>query len=513
MISAPAVLQRLERFEMAVQMAASANDLAPLRAPAKAAVVSADGGAEFKNILQGMREFRQTRQTQQNQNKTSQAVPKEPKTPVNFAFPAGEDGESAASLDEAAAVSPTETETTPDDGAEVKNVSRFDPDVFLEALEGVTADKSGKRPADAKAKDAVTPEAGLTVSDAAPDAGENEAQSAAHAETDVPAEIAALSASAESNATAQINLPAEMNDKTAPDTADAKELSAAERPQTVDIRDIQSGEAKESAAEDASRRIKPRESQPSGMYELPDTNDNAKNTDNAGNKETVGGENGIGEKNEANVPKAASDASDIVHKTGGREDAAAENSHPERASSEKPSAERVAEPTVSYDNPFSGQIRTETQPFASDARIYTLMSGDKFGEGLRSVLTLVVRDGGAEARIVVEPPALGRVDISLRSSESGVEANFKVDNEELRQMVQKQFDSLKESLQAQGIHVSGMTVDIKNSEGERNRGNAGASKKGRRQSGLGAADDIEDIEDGARVLRLDLEKGLLHWVA
>ena len=114
---------------------------------------------------------------------------------------------------------------------------------------------------------------------------------------------------------------------------------------------------------------------------------------------------------------------------------------------------------------------------------------------------------------MVEPPALGRVDISLRSSESGVEANFKVDNEELRQMVQKQFDSLKESLQAQGIHVSGMTVDIKNSEGERNRGNAGASKKGRRQSGLGATDDIEDIEDGARVLRLDLEKGLLHWVA
>jgi hypothetical protein len=78
-------------------------------------------------------------------------------------------------------------------------------------------------------------------------------------------------------------------------------------------------------------------------------------------------------------------------------------------------------------------------------------------------------------------------------------------------MIQKQMDSLKDSLQAQGIHVSALTVDIKNNEGEKDRGSMGTSKKGRRAAHLGPEE--EDADDLTGVSRLDLEKGLLHWVA
>jgi flagellar hook-length control protein FliK len=120
-------------------------------------------------------------------------------------------------------------------------------------------------------------------------------------------------------------------------------------------------------------------------------------------------------------------------------------------------------------------------------------------------------DASTEARIVVEPPALGRIDISLSSTSTGIEAAFKVDNDELKRMIQQQIDSLKESLQAQGIHVSGLTVDIRNNDG-RNGRNGSNDSKARNRRGRETLGD-ENLAEGTRIIRLDLEKGLLHWVA
>ncbi|MDR0764220.1 MAG: flagellar hook-length control protein FliK [Synergistaceae bacterium] len=409
---------------MAVQMAPPANDLAQVCAPAKNAMVFAERNAEFKNILRGMRETKQ--QT------TSRAVPGEPKTRVNFAR--------AANLDEPADARPAELEKTPDDGGQdAPPPSRFDPDVFLEALmKGTVTDKSDKLPADKdKAEDAesdgTAPEdAEAPLETPAPDSGENKTRSSAEGD--------ALATPAETNAETE---------------ADAKKLS-------------------EATSERPARTEK-------GTLATPAET----------NAET-----------EADAKKFS--------------DADAGKSFPERSSTEKSSqasAERAAGPQTPSAGTFDGQIRAEIRPVSQAPVVYTLTSADKFGEGLRSVMTIMTRGDAAEARVVVEPPALGRVDISLLSSESGVEANFRVDNEELRQMVQKQLDSLKESLHAQGIHVSGVTVDIRNNEGDRNRGNAAASKKGRRSARPGEAGLGEDIGDETRVLRLDLEKGLLHWVA
>ncbi|MDR1137130.1 MAG: flagellar hook-length control protein FliK [Synergistaceae bacterium] len=151
----------------------------------------------------------------------------------------------------------------------------------------------------------------------------------------------------------------------------------------------------------------------------------------------------------------------------------------------------------------------DVRPFSPSPAVYSLRSGNKFGEGIVSVIELMRKDGSPETRIVVEPPALGRIDVSLRSSSNGLEAFFRVENEDLKQMVQLQLDLLKTSLQAQGIHVSGLTVDIRNNEGQKGR-DPGAPKKGR---GAGRADADDDIAEGTNIARLDLEKGLLHWVA
>jgi hypothetical protein len=141
---------------------------------------------------------------------------------------------------------------------------------------------------------------------------------------------------------------------------------------------------------------------------------------------------------------------------------------------------------------------------------YSLNAESPLGDGMRSVLEFMRNDGINEARIVVEPPSLGRVDVSLQASGAGVEAVFKVDNESLKQILQQQLDILKTSLEAQGIHVSNLAVDIKNRDDQKGRPDLyGGRGKARRADGI----DDADGENEPRLARIDLEKGLLHWVA
>lgn len=153
---------------------------------------------------------------------------------------------------------------------------------------------------------------------------------------------------------------------------------------------------------------------------------------------------------------------------------------------------------------------SETPALGQPGGWYSLNPDDAFGDGITTVLLFLRGEGIREARIVVEPPALGRVDISLQATASGMEAAFKVDNEDLKQLLQQQLDSLKNALQSQGIHVSEMTVDIKNRGDQRRQNAQGADRKARRLEGIEGG---EEEEAETKLIRLDLEKSLLHWIA
>ncbi|MDR3281076.1 MAG: flagellar hook-length control protein FliK [Synergistaceae bacterium] len=229
-------------------------------------------------------------------------------------------------------------------------------------------------------------------------------------------------------------------------------------------------------------------------------------TENSGTKDSNDGEPG---KNEREAIGASS-----LKK--GDAKAAVKHDAPDAPSgADKTDGNRAMSIESQTSSSFASTVARAAQPqTASSAGVpmagssYALRSADAFGEGLKSVVEFMRNDSATEARIVVAPPALGRVDISLSSTSAGIEAAFKVDNEELKSMVQQQIDSLKASLQAQGIHVSGLTVDIRNNDSRQGRNEPYAQKKNRR----GASDNDDEI-DTTRIIRLDLEKGLLHWVA
>lgn len=131
--------------------------------------------------------------------------------------------------------------------------------------------------------------------------------------------------------------------------------------------------------------------------------------------------------------------------------------------------------------------------------------------GLTEVIRFVATEEGHQARVVVEPPALGRVDIAVQTTGNGMEAVLRVDNEELRQTLLGQLDQLRQALAQQGITVGQLSVDVRQQEQQQNSLRNGNSRQGNRLRGVGS--DAVDGDEEVKTMRLDLEKGLLHWVA
>ncbi|GAB1398676.1 hypothetical protein MASR1M66_01280 [Aminivibrio sp.] len=133
-------------------------------------------------------------------------------------------------------------------------------------------------------------------------------------------------------------------------------------------------------------------------------------------------------------------------------------------------------------------------------------NGEALGEGMTNVVRFLRRDGLHKASIVVEPPALGRVEIELSATAGGVEASIRVGSEQLRQLVQDQLIVLRNSLSQQGVQMTSCTVDIGDSRMDQGKEkNEGEKERGR----------IPRQQQGEESLsfRVDLEQGLLYWMA
>lgn len=178
-------------------------------------------------------------------------------------------------------------------------------------------------------------------------------------------------------------------------------------------------------------------------------------------------------------------------------------------SREIPSFETLASRLRAADDALS---MTESETPVRVGMTYMLDREDAFGDGLTNVLEFMRTDGTPEARVIVDPPALGHIDISIRAAEGGVQATFRVDSDHLKQMVQQQIDILRSSLEDQGIHVSTIAVDIRNKDEQSGKG-ASHARGGKNKRSVAGVDGDDAEETTQSLVRLDLERGTLHWVA
>ena len=128
-------------------------------------------------------------------------------------------------------------------------------------------------------------------------------------------------------------------------------------------------------------------------------------------------------------------------------------------------------------------------------------------DGLVNVVRFIRADGLQKARVIVDPPALGRISVELTSGTSGVEASIKVSSEQIRQLVQDQLSELRMNLSQQGVQVAEFTVDVQ----QDNSGSQNQQGQQQNRPYMNFFDDADD--DETEEFRVDLEEGLLYWVA
>ena len=140
---------------------------------------------------------------------------------------------------------------------------------------------------------------------------------------------------------------------------------------------------------------------------------------------------------------------------------------------------------------------------------YNLNQSETLRDGLVNVVRFIRADGLHRANIVIDPPALGRISVELTSGTSGVEASIKVASEQIRNLVQDQLSQLRMNLSQQGVQVAEFTVDVQQDNSQRDKHNSQQDNQpSNRIAGITGEPDEEPEE-----FRVDLEEGLLYWVA
>ena len=127
-------------------------------------------------------------------------------------------------------------------------------------------------------------------------------------------------------------------------------------------------------------------------------------------------------------------------------------------------------------------------------------------DGITNVVRFIRADGVQKARVIVDPPALGRISVELTSGTSGVEASIKVSSEQIRQLVQDQLSELRMNLSQQGVQVAEFTVDVQ-------QDNSGSHNQQGQQNNPYMNFFADDDDNETEEFRIDLEDGLLYWVA
>ena len=172
----------------------------------------------------------------------------------------------------------------------------------------------------------------------------------------------------------------------------------------------------------------------------------------------------------------------------------------------------VAEYRTNFEQFFEGVMSRRGQPeVRADAlpleKEHPLPQNEALREGLSNVVRFIRAGGEQRASVIVDPPALGRISVELTSGTAGLEASIKVGSEQIRQLIQDQIAQLRWSLAQQGVQLTHFSVDVQQDNDHRDR-NQGAGQRRR-----GGASEKDDDAESPTVFRVDLNEGLLYWVA
>ena len=158
-------------------------------------------------------------------------------------------------------------------------------------------------------------------------------------------------------------------------------------------------------------------------------------------------------------------------------------------------------------------VQPKSEPVPTQTMYLPQKGSDALPHGLVQVVRHVMADGTQKATVIIDPPALGRVEVEVRATSTGIEASFKVDSVQVRDMIKPQIPVLQDMLSQQGIAASSISVDIRQGDERRSPWRDSLdSIKLRRRRGATEEEELE-IPSMDNIARLDMERGVLQWYA
>lgn len=107
--------------------------------------------------------------------------------------------------------------------------------------------------------------------------------------------------------------------------------------------------------------------------------------------------------------------------------------------------------------------------------------------------------------IVLKPENLGKINLELMNGKDGLTAKMTTDNAQVKELLDKSLNGLKDALASQGVSVNTVTVKVEEAQkqstsdmfsfdqGQSNTGNQEFSNDSQNQSGFGFGDEIDNV--------------------
>jgi len=121
-------------------------------------------------------------------------------------------------------------------------------------------------------------------------------------------------------------------------------------------------------------------------------------------------------------------------------------------------------------------------------------SDEIFGEFVRQ-FTFVVKKGGGEAQVVLQPESLGKMKLNVKLNNTEVNTSMVVETNALKDLIVSKLATLQESLLSQGFSLGSFNVEVK--EGNESHDMAGQEKSSGKtavkESGAGETEDVLEV--------------------
>lgn len=158
-------------------------------------------------------------------------------------------------------------------------------------------------------------------------------------------------------------------------------------------------------------------------------------------------------------------------------------------------------------------------PTASSSPVPVQIDGEErasgaLGEGLANFIEVVRNRKGHKGTLILDPPDLGTVRVTVESSRERVQVHLVVETTQVKTLVENSIGTLRDSMARQGLTLGETTVDV-GGQGLEGGGSSGwgFGKTGDAIPLAGPGPIAEEADEEQAVARLDIERGLLHWIA